>query len=227
VKLGLPAAAALCSFACAPTPQGALCASSFDQPSGPSSSDVPSQTAEAPPVWLNAQRDVLTIGQSPPDVSVHAGVMGLGAYNKILAFTLSNPDGSTNVAACHDAKTSDGSSGVGALSFECHDFAAVGRYVVRFDPAESGLKGPVVDVPLRFVSSLPPARSAPDGWRTLPLADRLPPSQCYSSGTPYQVTLVDDRPIIRPAQRAAAKLPLALATRLSPDHALRELVCWL
>ncbi|HEY4104903.1 MAG TPA: hypothetical protein VGM44_13485 [Polyangiaceae bacterium] len=161
---------------------------------------------------------MLTIGQLP-DVSVRAGTTGLGRYNKSSAFTLLNPDGSINVASCNDAKAPGSSTGFGALSFECHDFPSAGRYIIRFNPAESGLTGTVVDVPLRLISDLPPTRPAPDGWRSLPLAGRLPLSRCYSYGESYQGTLVDDRLIIKPAQRAAAPLPRALAARMSPDHA--------
>ncbi|HTA90176.1 MAG TPA: hypothetical protein VK745_11385 [Polyangiaceae bacterium] len=205
-------------MSCATAPQAVPCAGSFHDPYGPYASHTPSPTTEAPPVWLRLQRDVLTLGQTP-DVSVRAGVAGLGRYNKITAFTLLNPDRSTNVASCDDAKAPGGLSGFGTLSFECHDFPSVGRYIIRFNPADSGLTGTVVDVPLRFISGLPPARLAPDGWRALPLAARLPLSRCYSYGESYDATLDDDRPTLKPARRAAAKLPWALAARMSPDHA--------
>lgn len=218
VKFGITAAAALCSFACAAAPQAVPCAGPFHEPTDLYAIHAPSPTADPPTIWITVQRDVLLIGQTP-EVSVRAGMSGLGSYNTVTAFTLLNPDGSANVASCDEAKAPRGSSRFGALSFECHDFPSVGRYVIRFNPTDSGLTGASVDVPLRFISSVPPARTAPDGWRTIPLASRLPSDRCYSYGKSYEVTLVDDQPLIKPAQRAAAKLPRALAARLSTDHA--------
>jgi hypothetical protein len=55
---------------------------------------------------------------------------------------------------------------------------------------------------------------APCLWR---LGSRWVGATSY--GDSHEATLVDDRLAIKPAQRAAAKLPQALAARLSPDHA--------
>ena len=216
MKFGFPAAA-LCVFACA-APQAVPRGRSFREPSDLYAINAPSPTADPPPFWVDVQRDVLMIGQAP-EVSVHAGMSGHGTYNKLTAFTLLNPDGSANVASCDEAKVPRGSSGLGALTFECHDFPCVGRYVIRFNPADAGLPGAIVDVPLRFISAVPVPRTAPNGWRALPLAGRLPSYRCYSYGKSHEVTLVDDQPMIRPAERPFAKLPRALAARMPPDHA--------
>jgi hypothetical protein len=218
VRLGFVAAASLCSIACTSPPQTVRSTSSFHEPSGPHASVSPLPTAEPQPTWVMFQRNVLMLGQSP-DANVRAGAAGFGRYNQITAFTLSNPDGSTNTALCDEAKAPRGSSGFGALSFECHSFPNVGRYVIRFNPADTGFTGPIVDEPLRYVSAPPATPAPPDGWAALPLAERLPSSRCYAYGESYEMALVDDRPNIKRNRRVSAKLPQQLATRLSPDHA--------
>ena len=186
---------------------------------GPFASRRPLGTAEAAEIWLDADRDVILLGQLPR-VNLVAGEKGVGRFNSTRDFTLLEPNGSPVVASCDASRQPDSSAGFVGLSFECHPMIRAGVYVIQVDPRRVGLAGSRVVLPIRVLDAAPPMTPPPVGWSALSLLEDLSKTSCYQYGESFAVTIDAGKPVLRAVGRPApARLPVDLAKRVSSDHA--------
>lgn len=112
----------------------------LSQRRGPYATPGPSFTALPSTVQLEAERDVISIGEVPR-VIVRSGAAGIGRFNETSEFTVTKPDGSKNDGPCDSAREPEASAGFAALNFKCHPLVQLGVYTIRFEPMRSGLPG--------------------------------------------------------------------------------------
>jgi hypothetical protein len=191
--------------------------SGFRDAEGPYATLGPSFTALPAAVELEAERDVIWLGEVPR-IIVRAGDAGVRGFNETSEFMVTNPDGSKNEGPCDPAREPGSSGGFAALNFKCHPFTQVGVYIIRFEPARSGLPGNPVELRLRVVDAAPKTPSTPTGWQTVGLTSRPPQFDCYSYGESYVADL-EQGALVKGAAPEKAKLPALLASRMSADRA--------
>ena len=107
------------------------------------------------------------------------------------------------------------------LDFACRYPTREGSYTIVVRPKELGLEGPTATMPLRVLTAMPKAESAPAGWRVAPLAAGRP-RDCYGAamrGATYEVRLDAGKVQLRGTMRQKATIPTALLSRMSRDHA--------
>ena len=191
--------------------------SRFRAAEGPYATRAEPFTAVPPVVELEAERDVISLGDVPR-VIVRAGDAGIGRFKQTSEFTVTNPDGSKNDGPCDVEREPGSSAGFAALNFKCHPFTQTGVYTIGFDPARSKLAGARVELRLRVVRAPPKTRAAPPGWQKVGLTRRPPELDCYSYGESYLAALEHERLVTANAPGKVA-LPVLLASRMSEDHA--------
>jgi hypothetical protein len=214
------AAACVCLLGACATAQSSTAPSpctGFRNAEGPYASLRPAFTALPPAVQLVAEREVISLGETPR-VMVHTDAPNpTGGYHETSEFTVRNPDGTRNDGPCDPARKPGSSSGFAVLNFECHPFTQLGVYSIRFEPARSGIAGDPVEIKMRVVNSAPQTPPAPSGWAAVALWNGFPERNCYS-GFSYVASLDHER-LVKGEAPAQAKLPALLASRMSDAHA--------
>lgn len=188
---------------------------------GPFTASLPPPTADAPEVWLTADRDVILLGQLP-SVDVHARRVGGGQYHAVHDFSVLPPVGAPASASCDEARRPTRSRGFAALNFECHPISAAGIHLIHVEPSRFGLRGQPVTLPIRVLTEPLRPRPAPAGWRAVSLTAEPSARPCTSYGPHYVVATDGASLVIKNADghtRKLVDLPVDLAPRLSAAHA--------
>jgi len=208
---------ALVACGTARSPTAPAPSSGFRNAEGPYATLRAPFTALPQAVQLEAERDVLSLGETPR-IMVYADAPNpTGGYYETSDFTVVNPDGTKNDGPCDAARGPHGSRGFAVLNFECHPVTQLGVYTVKFEPARSGIAGEPVEISLRVINAAPKTPPAPSGWTAVPLWNGTPQTDCYS-GFSYVAALDHDR-LVKGESPRKAKLPALLANRMAEDHA--------
>jgi hypothetical protein len=171
---------------------------------------------EAPPLWLEVERDVIQAGQSPG-----IGVPLPYRFRAPPRFTAHAPDG-TESPACTTEVSDVPASTRKRFIVECPALEAPGVHSVELDPSVWNMGGGLVKVPVRVVRGVPATEPAPKGWRALSSTVARFPA-CDARVT-HDVALVDGQIVFRTVSAALERtlVPAALSrlfSRTNPWYA--------